>query len=235
MIAIEHETADLSYGEAHRTAILEAMALTPGSLLRRNGAGTEADCDGHDAGQSQTATREGRELGLRRCAKPWQSLISSAIVGPPDVLTEYKAVGREVAAARIVAASKPLEIVAALRLTGQHRLAGRIDYLHGLVDDDPDEPSIVVSSLRELALFLVSERRFGEPEIGLSPDGFLQAEWSVKNGGVLVMNFLPDGIIQFAAVAKYAIGDDRSRRVNGMLPKDEALATVRPFIGLVKT
>ena len=234
MMAIGHETAGLSYGEAHRAAILEAMAFTPGPLYGRNEAGTEAGGDGLDR-QSQTATREGSELGLRRCATRWQSLISSAIVDTLEILTEHKAVGRDVVAARIVAASKPLEIVAVLRLTGQDRLASRIEYLHGLVDDDPDEPPIVFSSLRELALFLVSERRFGEPEIGLSPDGFLQAEWSVKNGGVLVMNFLPDGIIQFAAVAKSVIGDDRSRRVNGMLPKDEALSTVRPFTWIVTT
>ena len=52
----------------------------------------------------------------------------------------------------------------------------------------------------------------------------------MKNGGVLVMNFLPDGMIQFAAVANSAIRGDRRRRVNGTLPKDEALSAVRQFI-----
>ena len=228
MMEIRHGTAGPSYGEARRAAVLEAMAFTPGSIHIRNEAGTAAGVDGL-ARQSRAATREVSEPGLGWCATEWQSLVSSASVDTLDMLTASRAVGREVFAARIVAASKPAEILAVLRLTGQHRLADRVEHLHVLIEDDPDEPSIVFPSLRELALFLVSERRFGEPEIGVSPDGFLQAEWPVRNGGVLVMNFLPGGIIQFAAVAKSVIGDDRCRRVNGTLPKDEALSTVRPF------
>lgn len=147
-----------------------------------------------------------------------------------DMQTAYREVGREFLAARILAAARPPEIVAVLRLAGKRRLADRVKHLSELVEGDPDEPPIVFPSLRELALFLVSERRFGDPEIGLSPDGLLQAEWPVKNGGVLVMNFLPDGMIQFAAVANSVIRGDRRRRVNGTLPKDEALSAVRQFI-----
>ncbi len=228
MMEIRHGTAGPSYLEARWAAVLEAMAFTPGSIHSRSEPGTAAGGDGL-ASQSRAATRESAELELGWCETVWQLLKSSPYVDPLDMLTAYRPVGREVFAARIVAASKPAEIVAVLRLAGQHRLADRVEHLHVLVEDDPDEPSIVFPSLRELALFVVSERGFGEPEIGVSPDGFLQAEWPVKNGGVLVMNFLPDGFIQFAAVAKSVIGDDRCRRVNGTLPKNEALSAVTPF------
>ncbi len=228
MMESRQGTAGPSYGEARRAAVLEAMAIAPGSRYNRDQAGTAASIAGL-ARQSRAATRGGSEPRLQWYAAEWQSLVSSACGDTLGILTGNRAVGREVFAARIVAASKPAEIVAVLRLAQLHRLADRVEYLHRLVKDDPDEPAIEFASLKELALFLVSERRFGEPEIGVSPDGFLQAEWPVKNGGVLVMNFLPDGLVQFAAVAESVIGDDRRRRVNGTLPKDEALSTVRPF------
>lgn len=232
MMGTGHGTGSSSYEEARRAAVLEAMVSTPGSMPSE--AGTGAAIAGL-AWQSRAVTREHSEVGLRWCAPEWQSMISSVNVDTLDMMTSSRASGREVPAARIVAATNPKGIVAVLRLTGQHRLADRVEYLHRLVEDDPDEPSIVFPSLRELALFLVSERRFGEPEIGLSPDGFLQAEWPLQGGGVLVMNFLPDGIIQFAAVAKSVIAGAQFRRVNGTLPKDEALSTVRPFTSSVTT
>ncbi len=216
MMEIRHGTAGPMYGEVRRSAVLEAMAKTPTPILGRGGAGTAAVIDG--------LARQ------RRGARGWWSLISLDEVDTLDMQTAYREVGREILAARIVAAARPTEIVAVLRLAGKRRLADRVKHLSELVEDDPDEPPIVFPSLRELALFLVSERRIGDPEIGLSPDGLLQAEWPVKNGGVLVMNFLPDGMIQFAAVANSAIRGDRRRRVNGTLPKDEALSAVRQFI-----
>ena len=96
-------------------------------------------------------------------------------------------------------------------------------------DAAPDEPAIVLASLRELALFLLSQRRLVEPEIGLSPDGLLLAEWVSAEWGVLAMKFLPDGIIQFAGVSA-AGGAGPRLRVHGVLPKDRALEAVRAFV-----
>ena len=84
-------------------------------------------------------------------------------------------------------------------------------------------------SLRELALFFVSEQQCGEPEIGVSPNGILQAEWRVSDGGILAMKFLPDGLIQFAAISR-PTGGQQPLRVHGTLPKDPTLDAVRAFI-----
>ena len=96
-------------------------------------------------------------------------------------------------------------------------------------DAAPDEPAIVLASLRELALFLLSQRRLVEPEIGLGPDGLLLAEWASTERGVLAMKFLADGIIQFAGVSG-AGGAGPRLRVHGRLPKDRALDAVRAFV-----
>ena len=135
---------------------------------------------------------------------------------------------------RVMAATQHDEIVDVLPLLDLRAIAARLDYLHEISRDDPDEPTMALASLRELALFFVSEPLYvseqqnGEPEIGISPDGMLQAEWRVRDGGILAMKFLSDGLIQFAAVSRPTSGQ-RPFRVNGTLPKDEALRTVQPF------
>ena len=137
---------------------------------------------------------------------------------------------RSIAADRILAATQPDEVAAALSLGGCRAAADRIRDLHEMTTDaGPDEPAIVLASLRELALFLLSQRRLVEPEIGLSPDGLLLAEWVSAERGVLAMKFLPDGIIQFAGVSAAGCAGPRLR-VHGGLPKDRALDAVRAFV-----
>jgi len=134
------------------------------------------------------------------------------------------------AAARILAATRPKEIMAALSFAGHRAIADRIGDLDEMTSEGvPDEPQIVFASLRQLALFLLSERHLADAEIGVSPNGLLLAEWASPERGVLAMEFLPNGIIQFAAVST-ARGTSPRLRVHGELPKDSALNAVRDFI-----
>lgn len=137
---------------------------------------------------------------------------------------------RSIATDCVLASVQPDEIIAALSLGGCRDAADRIDDLNKMTSDGfPDEPAIVLASLRELALFLLSQRQFVDPEIGLSPGGLLLAEWASAKRGVLAMKFLPDGMIQFAGVSP--AGNSGSRlRVNGVLPKDRALEAVQAFL-----
>ena len=132
----------------------------------------------------------------------------------------------------------PVSRDAVERLTGLSRLkAGTV--LRALRDEAsiprrrtdaaPDERAIALASLRELALFFLSKHRLVEPEIGLSPDGLLLAEWASAERGVLAMKFLPDGIVQFAGVSA-AGGAGPRLRVHGELPKDRALDAVQAFV-----
>ena len=129
---------------------------------------------------------------------------------------------------RIVTATRHDEVIAVLRPLGCRGIADRLDYLHAICgEDDPDEPPMALDSLRELALFFVRESQLSDPEIGISPDGLLQAEWRVR-GGILAMKFLPAGFIQFAAISRPA-GDHPPLRLHGTLPKDDALEAVQAF------
>ena len=124
---------------------------------------------------------------------------------------------------RIADATAPAEVVAVLRRFGLDSVAARVDYLRRLQEEDPDEPLALLDSLREMAMFLVSEQQLGRPQIGIDPDGVAQVEWRLGGDGVLAMEFLPSGRIRFAAVSR------RVGRVSGTLTKREAMDAVRPF------
>ena len=131
---------------------------------------------------------------------------------------------------RILAATQHDEIIDVMPLLGLRTIAERLDYLYEISgDDDSNGTRMTLTSLRALALFFVSEPQRDEPNIGISPDGHLLAEWRVRDGGILAMKFLPDGLIQFAAVWS-ATAVQRPLRIHGTLPKDQATGSVRALV-----
>lgn len=123
----------------------------------------------------------------------------------------------------------PEAIIAVLRVFGLDALSDRLDYLQRLVEDDPDEPSMVLESLRALVHFLIDEQQLPAPQIGVSPDGLSQIEWRIPTNGILAMEFLPSGLIRFAAISAPARPGVERESVNGTLSKDATLDAVRPF------
>ncbi len=76
-------------------------------------------------------------------------------------------------------------------------ISSRLRYLHEITQDfDPEDPPMELESLRQFALFCVSDgNSLPNFEIGISPNGgFLQIEWSSNRASAL-MKFLPDGNI----------------------------------------
>ncbi len=120
-------------------------------------------------------------------------------------------------------------IIPFLRLQGRSAVADRLIYLRGLAQEDPDESAIESASLRMMAHFLISERRLPDPWVGVTRDGFIQIEWRVLTEGILAMEFLPSGLIHFAAVSGPGESEAERLSVSGTLPKAEALAAVQPF------
>ncbi len=131
----------------------------------------------------------------------------------------------------IVDTSEHREATAALSLFGQRAAAARLNRLLAMTNGDPEEPTISLPSLQGLALFLTSAPQFGEGEIGVSPDGLLQMEWLLDDGGIVAMEFLPDGLIRYAAIANAANpGTYHRPRAHGTGSRDEVLAATVPFL-----
>lgn len=228
-------TASPDFEDVRRTAALEAFAhqeLAPSSTHDEDSAESARDsavvlhlATAHlDTGEDRSvddpaATPVSRIITAPQFATVWVA----GSVDNSTADTTSRLVGR------IAAATRHQEITDVLPLMGLRAIADRLEYLHQISGDDPDEPSMVLASLRQLALFFVSEPPRDEPEIGISPDGHLQAEWRVGDGGFLAMKFLSDGLIQFAAISGPASGQ-RPFRVSGTMPKDGALDAVRAFL-----
>ena len=128
------------------------------------------------------------------------------------------------------AASQPVHIIALLRLLGRARSAERLTYLHSLETAlEPDEAPMVLDSVKLLCRFLLNERQLTEPEIGLSPDGSLQAEWRLKGNGILAMKFLAGATIRFTAISAPAMLGVQRRSINGTLPLADIMSAIKPF------
>lgn len=115
-----------------------------------------------------------------------------------------------------------------LELANKHRIANRLRYLHEITqDDDPDDPAMKFMSLREFALFFVGDGNWlPYPQVGISPNGSLQAEWRARKASA-VMKFLSDGNARFAGT----MTNQGSRKtIQGSGPKRHALQSILPFI-----
>lgn len=211
-------TENPAFEEVRRAAVLEALA--PEDITLRWP-------ENHSSADLPAMYGRGTDLGrfdhtpdMAEFSAGWVfTAADSSTVDPSSRLVD-----------RIVAAGRHEDIIAALVLLGLGGIARRLRYLHGLAeDDDPEEPQMALASLRRLALFFVSEPGLLDPEIGLSPDGLLQAEWRLQDSSILAMKFLPVDLIRFAAVSD-AHSFGQRRRVDGTLTKDEVLASVRGFL-----
>lgn len=152
-----------------------------------------------------------------------------AVIAPEAWSTSVQITTRPAWRPQLAVARTHEEIIAVLRLFDLNVIADRLGYLRQLVEDDPDEPSMSIESLKALALFLMSERQLPDPKIGVTPDGLAQIEWRFPTNGILAMEFLSSGLIRFAAISAPAQPGIERLSVNGTLHKDAALEAVRPF------
>ena len=115
------------------------------------------------------------------------------------------------------------------RWLGKTSVADRIEELLAIADEDQDEPHMSIESLRNFGRLLITERELTEPNIGVTPNGFVQAQWSTPSNGVVAMEFLVSGLVRFAAISAAAKRGVKRKAVRGTLEHKEMLHAVRPF------
>ncbi len=77
-----------------------------------------------------------------------------------------------------------------------------------------------LDSLRFLARFLVRERHLHHPQISAGVEGLLSAQWRTPSGDVMAMEFLPSGLIRFAALSGSGDPEDQwNINGNSSLPR----------------
>ena len=138
------------------------------------------------------------------------------------------------------------DILGALRANGLNEMAARVVHLREMLDEDPDEPDLVIESLRSFADFFLQETHLPVPEIGADPEGLVEAEWRISSNGkkmaaaderywghgdgILAMKFLPTGLIRFAATSGPAGQGKERLRTSGILPTNSILPSAMTFV-----
>lgn len=146
----------------------------------------------------------------------------------------------------IMEGTEEKEIWDALKLHGLNELAARLAQLREMLEEDPEEPDLAIESLQSFAEFFMQEPHLPVPEIGASPEGFVEAEWRIaSNGekmapsdetywgrgdGILAMKFLPTWLIRFAATSGPAGRGKERLRTSGILPRTSILPAVQTFV-----
>ncbi len=138
------------------------------------------------------------------------------------------------------------EIVAALRECGLDLAARRVNYLREVLLEEPDEPYLVLESLRSLALFLMSERQLPPPRISVDSGGLAQAEWRIhpqdrkishnpnnqfwgRGDGIIVMKFLSSGLVRYVALSGPTGQGIERIETGGVLPKASVMDSLQMF------
>ena len=126
-------------------------------------------------------------------------------------------------------------VVTRLGRNGLATAAERLRHLRDVTDTKTGESPIHLDSLRHLAAFLMSQRHLSAPGIFITPDGLAQIEWRTSEGGIVALEFLKDGWIQFAGIsARILEGDDRES-VSGVYQTDATLLALSPFLSKISS
>lgn len=130
----------------------------------------------------------------------------------------------------VTSAVEPQDLVKILRSANRIDVANQLETLLTDIGEDLCQTEIDFESLRGMVLFHIEVSQFEYPVIGLDPVGNVQAEWSVLDNGLLVMNFQPDGLIRFVAISAPAQPGIVRKKDKGTLTRSEVLQRVHLFL-----
>ena len=137
-----------------------------------------------------------------------------------------------------------------LQSAGLELTANRLDYLREIAEADPEEPAIHAESLEAFAKFIMANPRLDTGSIGVNDEGYVSAQWFLSpepapddnpderrfwgNGrGMIGMQFLPNGLVRFAANSGPAIAGTERLRKSATCPLEtvpEELASYLPKV-----
>jgi hypothetical protein len=130
-------------------------------------------------------------------------------------------------ASEITSATNTDSVISALRRLGLESVAERIAELSRFHEIDPNEPELDVGSLKQMAAAVVQNPRLRAPQLTLSEEGFVHAEWKTIGNGTVAMTFRPEGRIEFAAISEPVQSGVEILRVGGLHHAEVAMNAVQ--------
>lgn len=138
-------------------------------------------------------------------------------------------------ASEITNATSTDDVISALRQRELDEVADRVAELSRLHKIDPDEPQLDVASLKEMATVVVRNPKLRVPQLTISENGFMHAEWRTVEGGTVAMTFLPSGRVEFGAISAPAAAGAEILRLGGLHLRDVALNAVQWYTERIAT
>lgn len=117
-----------------------------------------------------------------------------------------------------------------LRECGFNDIADRLTSLHQTAMNEGE--IIMPNSLQNFILFIVREPRLVTPEIGLNPDGCIQAVWQIPSYGSLAMDFLVSEDVVFSMLF-YSHGSKKQKPRSGVSPIGSIMHDIGEFADML--
>ena len=107
-------------------------------------------------------------------------------------------------------------------------LAVKLNFLNEVVNEDPDEDSISIDSMRNFISFLQNTTNLKCPNVALTPSNEIHAQWRTAPNRHFAAVFLPTGETRFVIFTPNSKDPEMIDRISGLTSADSLLETVQP-------
>jgi len=107
-------------------------------------------------------------------------------------------------------------------------LAVKLNFLNEVVNEDPDEDSISIDSMRNFISFLQNTKNLKCPNVALTPSNEIHAQWRTAPNRHFAAVFLQTGETRFVIFAPNSRDPEMIDRISGLTSVDSLLETTQP-------
>jgi hypothetical protein len=107
-------------------------------------------------------------------------------------------------------------------------LAVKLNFLNEVVNEDPDEDSISIDSMRNFISFLQNTTNLKCPNVALTPSNEIHAQWRTAPNRHFAAVFLQTGETRFVIFSPNSKDPEMIDRISGLTSVDSLLETIQP-------
>lgn len=107
-------------------------------------------------------------------------------------------------------------------------LAVKLNFLNELVNEDPDDGSISIDSMRNFINFLQNTTNLRCPSVALTPSNEIHAQWRTASNRHFAVVFLQTGETRFVIFSPNSKDPELIDRISGLTSVDSLLETIKP-------
>ncbi len=107
-------------------------------------------------------------------------------------------------------------------------LAVKLNFLNEVVNEDPDEDSISIDSMRNFISFLQNTTNLKCPNVALTPSNEIHAQWRTAPNRHFAAVFLPTGETRFVIFTPNSKDPEMTDRISGLTSANSLLETIQP-------